>query len=66
MKLACICYEQYVLQIKTMNYKKRHLDSVNTFGVMYDHTFSKLANNQIRHYSTQKMGCQPGDCIWSH
>ena len=31
---------------------------------MYDHTFSKLANHQIRHQATNKVGCQPGDCIW--
>ena len=27
--------------------------------------FSKLANHQIKHQVTQKVGCQPGDCIWS-
>ena len=32
---------------------------------MYDHTFSKLAIHQIRHQATHKVGCQPGDCIWS-
>ena len=32
---------------------------------MYDHTFSKLANHQIRHQDTHKQGCQSGDCIWS-
>ena len=32
-------------------------------GVMYDYTFSKLANHQIRHQATQKVGCQPGDCM---
>ena len=32
---------------------------------MYDHTFSKIANHQIRHQATYKVGCQPGDCIWS-
>ena len=26
-----------------------HLVSVRTFGVMYDHTFSEIANHQIRH-----------------
>ena len=31
----------------------------------YDHTFSKLANHQIRHQATHKMGCQPSDYIWS-
>ena len=49
-----------------------------TFGVMYDHTFSKLANHQIRHQATpeiyllvneflatHKVDCQPGDCIRS-
>ena len=36
-----------------------------TFSVMYDHPFSKLANHQIRHYATPKVGCQPCDCIWS-
>ena len=25
--------------------------------------FSKLANHQIRHQETYKMGCQPGDCM---
>ena len=34
-----------------------------TFGVMYDHTFSNLANHQIRHQGTHKVDCQPGDCI---
>ena len=38
---------------------------MRTFGVMYDHTFSKLANHQIRHQATHKVGCQPGACIWS-
>ena len=33
---------------------------------MYDHTFSKLANHQIRHQgATHKVGSQPGDCTWS-
>ena len=27
---------------------------------MYDHTFSKLANHQIIHQATHKVGCQPG------
>ena len=27
--------------------------------------FSKLANHQIRHQATHKVGCQPGECIWS-
>ena len=27
--------------------------------------FSKLANHQIRHQVTHKVGCQHGDCIWS-
>ena len=30
---------------------------------MYDHTFSKLANHQIKREATHKVGCQPGDCI---
>ena len=30
---------------------------------MYDHTFSKLANHQIRHQITHKVGCQPDDCM---
>ena len=30
---------------------------------MYDHTLSKLANDQIRHQATHKVGCQPGDFI---
>ena len=43
-----------------------HLVSVRAFGVMYDHTFAKLANHQIRHQATRdKVGCQPVDCIWS-
>ena len=30
------------------------------------HTFfSKIANHQIRHQATDKVGCRPGDCIWS-
>ena len=32
---------------------------------MYDHTFSRLANHQVRHQATHKVGCHPGDCIWS-
>ena len=36
-----------------------------TFGVMYDHTFSKLANHQIRHQVTYKVGGRSSDCIWS-
>ena len=35
------------------------------FSVMYEHTFSKLANHQIRHQVTHTVGGQPGDCIWS-
>ena len=37
------------------------------FGVMYDHTFYKLANQQIRHQATHRVGCQPIDFayIWS-
>ena len=31
---------------------------------MYDHTFYKLANAQIRHKATHRVGCQPGDSIW--
>ena len=42
----------------------KHLVSVRIFGVMYDLAFSKLANHQIRHQATQKVGCQPGDCTW--
>ena len=26
--------------------------------------FSKLANHQIKHQATHKVGCQPGDCRW--
>ena len=33
--------------------------------IMHDHTFSKLANHQIRHQATHKVGCQSGDCAWS-
>ena len=33
----------------------------HTFGVMYDHAFSELANHQATH----KVGSQPGDCFWS-
>ena len=32
-----------------------HLVSVRTFGVMCDHTFSKLANHQIRHQAIHKV-----------
>ena len=32
---------------------------------MYDNTFSKFAIHQIRHQATHKVGCQPGDYIWS-
>ena len=37
--------------------------SVRTFGVMYDHIFPKLANHQIQHQATHKVGCQPGVCV---
>ena len=37
---------------------------VRTFGVMYGHTLSMLANHQIRHNATHKVSCQPGDCRW--
>ena len=37
--------------------------SVRTFSIIYDHTFSKLTNHQIRNQATHKVGCQPGDCI---
>ena len=30
-----------------------------------DHNFSRLANHPTRHQATHKVGCQPGDCIWS-
>ena len=29
------------------------------------HAFSKLANHQIRHQDSHKVGCQPGDCAGS-
>ena len=32
---------------------------------MYDYTFSKLANHQIRHHATYKVDGQPGDCMYS-
>ena len=32
---------------------------------MYDHTFAKFSNRQIRHEATHKVNCEPGDCIWS-
>ena len=35
-----------------------------TFGVMYEHNFSKVANHHIRYQARHKVGCQPGDCIW--
>ena len=38
---------------------------MRTFSVMYDHAFSKLVNHKIKHQATHKVGCQPGDCIWS-
>ena len=41
-----------------------YLVSERTSGVMYDHTFSNLTNNQISHQATHKVGRQPGDCIW--
>ena len=28
-------------------------------------TLSRLTNHQIRHQAANKVGCQPGDCIWS-
>ena len=32
---------------------------------MYGHSVSKLANHQIRHQATHKVGCQPGDCMFT-
>ena len=32
---------------------------------MYGDTCSELANHQIRLQATHKVGCPPGDCIWS-
>ena len=32
---------------------------------IYNHTFSKPANHQIRHQATHIVGVQPGDCIQS-
>ena len=32
---------------------------------MYDHTFLNLQNHQLRHQTTHKVGCQPGDFIGS-
>ena len=32
---------------------------------MYDDTFSRLANHQIRHQAANKVGCQPGEFVWS-
>ena len=40
------------------------LSRVRTFGVMYDHNFSKPANHPTRLQPTHKVGCRPGDCIW--
>ena len=37
--------------------------SVRTLSVMYDHTFLNLQITS--HQATYKVGCQPGDCIWS-
>ena len=39
--------------------------SVRTFGIMYDHAFSKLSNHQIRHQAAHIVGCQPGYSISS-
>ena len=33
---------------------------------MYDHTFYKLPNQQIRHQATHKVGCQPEDFAYGH
>ena len=33
---------------------------------MYDHTFYKLANQQIRHQAPHKVGSQPGDFAYGH
>ena len=33
---------------------------------MYDQTFYKLANQQIRHRATHKVDCQPGDSAYGH
>ena len=39
--------------------------SVRTFGVMYDHAFSKTCKSPDQTEATHKVDCQPGDCIWS-
>ena len=36
------------------------------FCIMQDHTFSKLPNHLVKHHTTHKIGCQPGDCIYGH
>ena len=33
---------------------------------MYGDTCYELANHQIRHQTTHKVGCPPGDCIYGH
>ena len=52
---------------EALRFKGLCLCCLMIFAVMYDHTFSKLADNLIRHQVKliHNMGCQPGDCIWS-
>ena len=40
---------------------KKHPFSERTFCVIL---FSMLANHQVKHQATQKVGCQPSDCRW--
>ena len=41
------------------------LSEVIQSDIQYDNTFSKLANHQTRLTLTHKVGCQPGDFMWS-
>ena len=33
---------------------------------MYNHTFYKIANQQIRHHATHKVGCRPVDLAYGY
>ena len=41
------------------------VDTWSQQGHPVSRILSKFANHQIRHQVTHKVGCQPGDCIWS-
>ena len=55
-KQLLVCF--FVLFYDTSSQKGHTVPSVTKL-------FYKLANHHIRHQAIHKVGCQPGDCIWS-